>query len=128
MKFLLDRFAVNFILWHDLEKNNKNLSMWLHYNQQLDERWSILCPFWLSYLIKTRCCNQVIWYIFLKKIEKYNLLKKIGRSNFFHILKKLPFIRFLFDFRRIELLLWSGIFYGFFISPFIREVIIYFLY
>lgn len=38
IEFLLDRFAVNFILWHDLEKNNKNLSMWLHYNQNLDER------------------------------------------------------------------------------------------
>jgi len=38
LEFLLDRFAVDFILFHNLLKNNENLSMWFNYNQNLNER------------------------------------------------------------------------------------------
>lgn len=89
LKTLLDQFAVDFILRHNLEKNNRSISMWLDYRNHEDLRWEILRPFWLNYL-KQRNCSKVKWYIFTDKIKKSNFVKKT--SNIFFKLKQNPYI------------------------------------
>lgn len=81
IEFLVYQFANKFIIWHDLDKHACNTNMWLYYNKQLKERWDILRPFWLSYLVLTKSLNSIKlkWYLFKDRIKakKYSFIESL---------------------------------------------------
>lgn len=79
--FLNHQFAHKFIEWHGLDQNSYNNRLWLCFELELDERWSILGPFWLTYLKQTKCFSRLEWYILVNKIKskirEISFIKKI---------------------------------------------------
>lgn len=65
--FLINRFAVNFVTSFNLNWHDDNYVMWTCYYHELDERWTILEPIWISYLAQTGSCTGLKPYIFKKQ-------------------------------------------------------------